>query len=345
MNLLGLVDRSIAKIKRNHRSLSDTLRVRRSLKHVAGPKYIYLPEGQIVVVLLGRNMAHYLCHFHDYYSDLGVKYFIYADNGSTDDTIEIVSRWSNTTVLSTDLNFRDFQIPIRHEISTRYCSDGWRLAVDPDELFDYVGSQKFSIIELAKSIKDRGFNGLVSQMLDMVADSELLNNTDSFAKSVEKSIYYSLKDITSFDYRDRNVPFSGLADSNIVPQGGLSWKYGGLRKQYFEENCCLTKHPLFFYEQGVEPFQHPHLTTGLKLADFTALLKHYKFSGDFVARERELLLGDRISHIETAQRAEVIGTRQSFRFDVSSMDTDSSPLNLVNRKFLSMSEQAMKVYT
>lgn len=338
-----ILHRSVSKISREYKDFCNKMIVRRSLKHICGSKYISLPDNEVVVILLGRNMAHYLEYFHDYYSRMGVKYFIYADNGSTDRTIDIVSRWSNTVVLATDLNFRAFQTPIRQEISTRFCSEGWRLAVDPDELFDYVGSDKLSVVGLTKTLEDRGYNGLAAQMLDMVSD-EPLYSLKSFEENAKDSKYYTLENISSFEYKDRRVPFSQLADRNKVQYGTVCWKYGGLRNKYFGENCCLTKHPLFLYKSGVKPFQHPHLTTGLQLADFTALLRHYKFSGNFIDREYQLLKENRISHVETAQRAAVIESNENFTFDVSLMDNDSSPLNLVSKGFLSMSEQAMKVY-
>ena len=341
----NIFQRVAAKSRRKYRDASLAFQVRMSLQHVAGEKYINLPSGEVAVILLGRNMAHYLEHFHDYHGARGARYFVYVDNGSTDETIEIVSKWKNTVVVSTDLNFRQFETPIRQQISTTFCSEGWRLAIDPDELFDYVGSDKLSIPQLANSLRERGFTGLMAQMLDMVPDANLLDHSAvPFSESVERSIYFALDDISSFDYHDRDVEFSALINGNTLPDHRLTWKFGGLRKQYFGENCCLTKHPLFYMNKGVKPFRHPHLTTGLHLADFTALLRHYKFSGDYLVRESERLANNRMCYDETEKRAAVMGDGRGFRFDTSTMETDSSPLHLVDRGFLSMSDRAKKVY-
>lgn len=319
--------------------------VKRSIKWIAGEKFINLTTEDVVVIFLARNMSHYLHEFYEYYKNIGVRYFVYADNGSSDDSLDIASQWKNSVILATNLNFREYQTDIRQQISQNYCSDGWRLAIDPDELFDFVGSDKISIGQLAKSLLSDGYTGLVAQMLDLVSDrSPIECSNEKFSESVKLNKYYSLDNISDYQYYDESVPFSGLVNNNIVGNQDITWKFGGIRREYFGENCCLTKHPLFYYGRGVKTFKHPHLTTGLKLADFTALLKHYKFSGDYVARERDLLDQQRIFHDETAKRASVIGQGRNFYFDVGKLLMDPSPTDLTERGFLVMTDRAKKLY-
>ena len=342
---MNVFTRGIAKVGGLASEIRTRDHVRRSIKCLSDKKFIELPMNEVVVVLLCRDMSHYLEEFYEYYKSIGVKYFIYADNGSRDDSLEIVSKWKNTVVLSTELNFRDYQVYIRQEICKNYCTDGWRLAVDPDELFDYVGSEKLTVGDLAKSLLSDGYTGLVAQMLDLVSDSSPLEiSKEKFSDSIKRNKYFSLEDITSYKYFDNSVPFSGIVKNNNVSNIATTWKFGGLRKEYFGENCCLTKHPLFLYRRGVKPFRHPHLTTGLNLADFTALLKHYKFSGNYIAREADLLSQGRIYHNETAKRASIIGTGEEFHFDVSTLCCDATPIGLVEREFLVMSESAKRRY-
>lgn len=319
--------------------------VTRSIEWECGEKFINLPAGEVVVILLCRNMAHYLDGFYDYYKSIGVNYFVYTDNGSNDNSIEIVSKWKNAVVLSTDLNFRKYQSYIRQIISVKYCSDGWRLAVDPDELFDSIGMENLSIQEFAKSLLDDGYTGLVAQMLDLVSGKSLIEGArESFSDTIKFSKYYSLENITDYHYFSQRIPFAGLVKNNTVANSETYWKFGGIRKMYFDENCCLTKHPLFYYKRGVKPFRHPHLTTGLKLADFTSVLKHYKFSGDYLSRERDLLDQKRISHDETEKRASIIEDGTNFRFNTANLYSDPSPVDLSERGFLVMTERAKKRY-
>lgn len=326
--------------KRRKRSIA-----KRSIKCLSVTKYIDLPEGEAVAVLLSRDMSHYLEGFYEYYRRLGVNYFIFLDNGSSDNSLDIVDKWNNAVVLTSDLNFRLFQNELRQIISTEYCSDGWRLAVDPDEQFDYIGSDKLSLQALLQSLSVDGYTGLVAQMLDLVPEFSLDGLAKmTFHNSWDSHVYYSLDDIDCLSYFDERVPFHGLIKDNVVISPEVYWKFGGVRRTYFAEYCCLTKHPVFLYRAGVEPFVHPHLTTGLKIADFTALLRHYKFSGNYVAREASLLAQQRVSHGETAKRASVMGTDGNFRFDTSNFLKGPTPIAALENGFISMSDRARRRY-
>lgn len=342
---INIFIKGIRKIENSASEFMTYNHVKRSVKWMSGNRFINLPMGEVVVILLCRNMSHYLEEFYEYYKSIGVKYFIYADNDSNDRSLDIVSKWKNSVILSTELNFRHYQTYIRQQISKNYCSEGWRLAVDPDEIFDFVGSGRFTIQDLAKSLLDDGYTGLIAQMLDLVSGDKLIDReSESFADSISKNRYYSLENITNYKYFDRDVPFSGLVENNNISNCDVGWKFGGIRKEYFNEDCCLTKHPLFYYKRGVKPFRHPHLTTGLNIADFTALLKHYKFSGNYISREADLLTQKRISHGETAKRAAKVGQGRDFHFDIDTLYSDPSPNELSEQGFLVMSERAQRRY-
>ncbi|MXP44613.1 glycosyltransferase family 2 protein [Allopontixanthobacter sediminis] len=341
----GLISKGLSKVGAAASALWTKNYVRKSLHWVSGEKFIDLPSGDIVVVLLCRNMAHYLEYFYEYYRSIGARYFVYVDNNSSDNSVDITARWKNSITLSTDLNFRDYQTPIRHEISKSFCTEGWRLAVDPDELFDYAGSEKMCIRELGRSLLDEGYTGLIAQMLDLVPDRSLVEESSlSFYESTKSSKFYSLDCLTDMDYFSSNVPFSGLVENNMISNEEVTWKFGGIRKRYFNEDCCLTKHPLFYYKEGVHPFRHPHLTTGLRIADFTALLKHYKFSGNYISREMDLLAEGRVSHDETSRRASIVKSGHQFRFNTSNLLASPTPEELLERNFLVMTERAKLRY-
>lgn len=319
--------------------------VANSMKWISGSRHIILPHGEVVSILLARNMSHYLDGFYEYHRNLGVKYFIYVDNGSTDNSLDIVSRWSNATVISTQISFRKYQSDIRRHISSHYCTEGWRLAIDPDELFDFVGSEHSSIRDLVRSLSEDGYTGLVAQMLDLVCEGAVEKRKhETFSQAMRSCEFYSVDDIDDFGYFDRYMPFSGLVRNNVISNGEITWKFGGIRRRYFGEYCCITKHPLFFYTRGVKPFVHPHLTTGLKLADFTGLLRHYKFSGNYIDRELEILSNRRVSHDETFKRVSVVHRSQGFAFDVTQLSSGVCPANLLEKGFLVMSERAKRKY-
>ena len=53
---------------------------------------------------------------------------------------------------------------------------------------------------------------------------------------------------------------------------------------------------------GVNPGGHPHVSSGLTCADFSGVLRHYKFSGDFLEREMGLIAARRLKTNEVVLR-------------------------------------------
>jgi len=316
-----------------------------SFKLIKGPKYINLKKDEIVCIILFRDMGYYLEYFYKYYRSIGVNYFICVDNGSTDDSISIVSKWENTILLKSELNFKHYQRELRQIATTRYCSDGWRLAVDPDEILEYFGSKKISLQTLIGDLEKNKFTGVVAYMLDMIPENKLSEiSKTTFEESIKRNVFYSLDDIYSYGYYDKDCPIHGIIKNNKLNYENVEWKFGGIRKKYFGEECCLTKHPIFYYKNGVIPFVHPHLTTGLSLADFTVVLKHYKFSGTYIEREKKLIDDDRIFHDETRKRSSIINDGKSFSFKMNDFEDNSSIEYLIDRGFVGISDRAISFY-
>lgn len=325
-----------SKIRLNH--------VAKSMKLIYGEKYFNLNQSDIAVIAVGRNMSYYLDYFYEYHRALGATHFLYVDNGSSDESFQKLRKWKNAIILSTDVNFKHFQPEIRQIAVKKYISEGWKLAIDPDELFDYAGSDHLNLVELTKLLNHLGYTGLVAQMLDLVSNDKIAGKNDTLFEDATKShIYYNVDNIESYDYLSKEIEFSDLVENNILPNDDISWKFGGIRKEYFGEHCCLTKHPLFYHDNSVRAFVHPHLTTGLKLADFTAVLKHYKFSGDFLSREKLLLRQDRISHGETSLRMSFLEDNPDFSFNTNKFKKLNCINDLLNDNFITISDRSRKL--
>jgi Glycosyl transferase family 2 len=258
-----------------------------------GPKFFNLNENEIACVAIGRNMSYYLDYFYEYHRDIGVTHFLYIDNDSSDCSLERLSRWKNAIVLSSNVNFKEFQLELRRIAVQKYIGKGWRLAIDPDELFEFAGASKMNLVGLTKLLKEKGQTCVVAQMLDLVSNVPIHKADElGYEETVKKSKYYQTSNIKSYEYFSTEVPFYGLLKSNSLTMDSIQWKYGGIRNTYFGEDCLLTKHALFYFDSNVRSFVHPHFSTGLVLSDFTALLKHYKFAGNFIERETSLLNQD-----------------------------------------------------
>ncbi len=45
----------------------------------------------------------YLDYFYHYYREIGATHFLYLDNGSTDDSLDKLSKWKNSIILKSEV--------------------------------------------------------------------------------------------------------------------------------------------------------------------------------------------------------------------------------------------------
>lgn len=332
-----------ASLRRRVASVGYKLEVRRSFSHVAGPKRFDLSDDDVALVCVGRNTAFYLPTFFDWHRALGIEKFVYIDNGSSDGSVDVASNQSGTIVANCSASFKDYQGLIRLYSAQMFVRGGWRLVVDADELFDYPGSNRLKIREILRQLNALGKTAVVAQMLDMIPNgtlSDIQNGT--YDKAIQSCGYYDISEIEKKDYFSQEIKFKWFLEQNLISNSDIKFHFGGIRRTLFGEDCCLSKHPLFRPGPNTLVLPHPHVSTGLNCADFTALLRHYKFTGDFVERERKLLAEGRIAHGETALRMNTMMKKPNLRFVQPTSLRYSTPEDLIDKGFLVMSGEMKK---
>jgi hypothetical protein len=278
-----------------------------------------------------------------YHLDLGVKCCVYLDNGSIDDSLDIARSFPEVTALTTarKLSHSTYENLLRRIAATKTVMGGWRLIVDCDELFDYPGSDWVSLVELLRYLNSRGYTGVVAQMLEMIPPGELSPAAEEdFQSAIEEMNYYSLKRVSTFPYRDgMNSHF--YLRYNSISDDGVTILSGGVRKELFGEDCVLSKHALVKPTAGATISVHPHISTGLRIADFTCLLRHYKFAGDFIGREAERFAAGHAGG-ESELRWSKLRGRRNFDFSVPEMQEFVGVQPLVEQGFLYVGQEARK---
>ena len=108
-----------------------------------------------------------------HYGELGVKHFVFLDNGSTDATVERLRIYHNVTVLQTSAEYRSYENTMKRYLLQRFARGRWCLCADIDELFDYPSSKTVSLALLLRYLSAHNYNAVVTQMLDMIPDTPL----------------------------------------------------------------------------------------------------------------------------------------------------------------------------
>lgn len=282
-------------------------RFARSVTHLHGPKALEAPTDEVLAIVLVRDGSYYMDVFFDHYRQLGVKHFAFIDNGSSDDTLDRLKDEPGVIIDQCTLPLSGYEDLIRQYPAETYGKDRWCLYVDMDELFEFEGSANIGLTGLTRYLEGQGATAMMAQMLEMFPKTPLRQNGHlSYAEAVEAFGYFDISHVRKFDYHSDQIEFSALLTDNTVPSDALKFCFGGVRGKVFGENCCLTKHPLIFNAPEVTPAPHPHLSMGVRCADITGVIRHYKFAGDTAARDAASLDSGDLDHGEDAARAAVL---------------------------------------
>lgn len=279
------------------------LRRRLATRHLHGPKRLALADDQVMLVALMRDAAWFLPHFLEHHFALGVAHILVIDNGSRDATLSICRGYDNLTVLQNTLPAKQHEAALRAELAQNLASGGWLLFADSDELIE----TPVPLAQLTAWCEAQGATAVLGQMLDLwPAPGSLVQ--DDYRSEVARLDHYALDDLRQIDYHDRAaLPFHWFLRDNLCADPKARFKQGGLRRAVFGEDPFLSKHSLVRNRAGLTVMSHPHCASGVRVADVDLLVRHYKFAGDWQARDQKALAERHWSHGEGEKRLAAIG--------------------------------------
>jgi hypothetical protein len=302
------------------------------VEHISGPPAVKAAFDDLVAACVIRNGAPHIQSFLDHHRSLGISHFVFLENGSTDDTLRLLSGEPGVTVLRTFAPYRTYENVMKRYLVERFCRGRWCLFVDIDELFDYPLSRDLPLKQLLHYLKQYNFNCVMTQMLDMFSAGNSRNmETSRLSRSIkERYRMYDLSHIRKERYW-RDVP-----DKRIM----MYW--GGIRSQVFGTSNGLTKISLFYLESPFVPFaENWHHATGTRIADITAVLLHFPFVESFYEKVHEAVETGRYGYVvDDEYRAYLRGLtdRQLPAFPVSTARILDTVDDLLETDFLIVSE-------
>jgi len=251
------------------------LYIARDIKHVFGVKKITFGIDEAVVLCLVRDGETWIRDFIEHYLKKGFKHIVFLDNGSSDNTLEIAKKYPNITILKTSVPFKDNNILLRRYLVMRFAKKRWSLTVDIDELWDYPFSDKVDLGSLLKYLRKQDSNALVAQILDMFM-AQLPSEKATTLKTYE---YYDISCIEKEPLtKSESLKRLGFSSKTNL-SSRINVHAGGIRDQLVDhKGFLLTKMPLLFYGDRLQPFTHQHFSNNVRIADISSLLLHYKFT-------------------------------------------------------------------
>ncbi|WP_299552960.1 glycosyltransferase family 2 protein [uncultured Tateyamaria sp.] len=342
---MPFISRVIDKLRYVYAQRAKKARIKRASKLVSGPQSIILGDADVAMVCLIRNGMYYLDTLLSHHRGIGVQKFLFIDNGSDDGTLERLAHEPGVTVISNLLPVATYECDMRAEIAREVIRGGWFLFLDSDELLDLSHGEGRDIAEYAAYCKAHGATCVIAQRLDMYAPHPLAETESwKYEDSVRLFDRFSEHGIDEFEYHDQdNVDVWWFLSSNIVTNSDIKLKFGGIRGEIFGEDCGLTIHPLVKNLPGIDLRPHPHFASRVTCADFAVLVRHYKFAGPFLSRERQQVARGTWQHGEGEKRLKVIHDSD---FCISSVEDQHfiGTTNLVASGFLACSERFLSQF-
>jgi hypothetical protein len=251
------------------------------IRHRSGPRELAGDAESCVLVCLVRNGREHLPSFLRHYRALGIREFVFIDNGSDDGTLERLEQDPALTVYETSLPHKHYENQIRRLVIEGHCRQRWCLNVDIDELFDYPLSAALGLHGLLRYLRQRGATAMAGHMLDMYDREQ--RTLDAAELDLRKAYpHYDLSALERAEYH--NPELAAYAHENVL-QAEIPCFSGGIRQTVFGSKrgtrYLLIKHPLIFLDGQLEPVTHPHYSGHATVADVTCVLYHYKFTPSF----------------------------------------------------------------
>jgi hypothetical protein len=226
----------------------------------------------------------------------------------------------------------------------RFGRGRWSLSVDQDELFDYPYSDVVSLKALLGYLSENSYTAVVAYMLDMFP--ERLSEDDALAEDLaleelkERNRFYDISGVIRTSYHD-------VGDiGNVLANEEIEVLRGGVRERLFHVRPMLTKHPLVFLDEKLRPMDlSDHWAGNAHVADFTAVLLHYKLSNSLYETVRREIKDRRQLDRQKDRYGEyfkVLDEAPSLLLKNDSSQELESINELVGTRFVTVSRQYMR---
>jgi hypothetical protein len=310
------------------RSLLLPLRVR----HVHGPRTILYGPEELLVITVVRNGEIYIKAFMEHYRAMGVRHCVFLDNGSTDRTVERLCSYEAVTVLRTEAPYKHYENTMKRYLAERFSKDRWNLCADIDELFDYPHSDCLSLADFLAYLNKNRYTVVIAQMLDMFSAAPLSDLESTSEESLKSHYpYYDLSLISKSRYR------WGQPANNAIK---MHW--GGIRNRVFGTHNGLTKAALVKMDGKIKPFVGWHHVRNGAIADVSAVLLHYPFTGSFYAKVKEAARSGRYGRLTTDEYIaywKTLAKNPNLQFKFEHAERLKGLDELIAQEFLAVSEQ------
>lgn len=229
-----------------------------------------------------RNESLRLPYFLNYYRTLGVTRFFIIDNGSSDGTVAFLDSQPDVQLFTTSASYSasNYGVDWLNRLLTEFGSGHWVLVVDADELLVYRDCEASGLSSLIDRMERANASALLTFMLDMYAKGPIRDARYEPGTPFIDTCRY-------FDVESYSLGPTGMG-AKIPERGGVRrrvfWRDD---RDYRGKPPYLPKIPLVKWSKGMEYLVSTHRIEGVRLAQHTGALLHFKLFSDMYEKVTE----------------------------------------------------------
>ena len=213
------------------------------------------------IICVLKNSLVYMKKFIPYYRELGVRHFIFVDNGSTDGTLEYLREQEDVTLLIAPYPYEYDRMSGWQLQAIKYAGiDKWYLRLDADEFLTWENMEGSSIPELIAKMESGDMGTYRVVMADMYPSYSLMDGKHDDEDFMDDYIFF-----------DGDASYSWNSETGDV--------FGGMRRRTAGANLRMDKYVIFHPGRGCIPLPG-HSMSGIHNEEekkIRGILRHYKF--------------------------------------------------------------------
>jgi glycosyltransferase involved in cell wall biosynthesis len=251
-----------------------------------------LLQQRLLVVSVVRNEMILLPHFLNHYRKLGIRAFVFVDNGSDDGTAQFLLDQLDVVLYTTDTEYKHgcYGVAWQQAVLGNHCLGKWVLLADADEFLVYPEWERRTLPEFLSGVEAKGGDVVLTPMIDMYPPGSLDAADFGRSEPFQAAPYHDAKPL--IEWRLGSGQFSNGVNYLSALRHRLS--NDASPNAFTSQKLALVRYqPWIRYSAGL------HHAANVRLVDEMAAFAHFKYHAGF--RQKVLNETQRAQHYNNAE--------------------------------------------